>query len=351
MADLSLETSAEATQTFSSQQHRLQLLMSLWRLAALVLLIVVFSLLSPYFLTQSNWLNTSLYTTTTLILALGETFVIISAGIDLSVGATLGVASSVAAVYLADAGSGWWPVVVACLLGVASGVGIGLVNGFIIAVLEISPFITTLGMLGVGTGITYLITNGADVRIPVTINGLGNGVWFGWIPIPVAIAAALSLIAYFVLRFTRFGVYTYALGSDAETARRSGIHVNRHLIALYMLSGLFAGIAGVLTVAQFLVGSPTAGQDAELGAISAVVIGGASLFGGQGDIGGTVIGSIIVSSIVTGLVLVGVEPYWQTVTIGTIIVFAVFVQQLGDRNFRFLSRRRRSLGRARRLIS
>jgi ribose transport system permease protein len=298
------------------------------RLVALVLLIAAFSAQSPQFLTQSNWLNTSIYATTTLLLGLGETMVIITAGIDLSVGAILGVSSSVAAVYLVHAGPGVGQAFVAVVIALACGAGMGLLNSAVITLLGVTPFITTLGTLGIGTGVTYLLTNGSDIAIPGTIAPLGNTVWAGWIPVPVAVTAVACVAAFYLLRFTRFGIHTYAIGSNVQGARRAGVNVTRHLVAVYTLSGLFAGIAGALTLARFAVGSPTAGQDAELDAIAAVVIGGASLFGGEGGIGGTIVGSIFVSGMVTGLVLVGVVPYWQTIAIGILIIAAVAIREV-----------------------
>jgi len=295
-------------------------------------MIIVFGIVSPDFLTQANWLNTSVYATTTVLLALGETFVIITAGIDLSVGAILGVSSSVSALYLA----GHHPFAsnvafsIAAVLGILSGIGMGALNGLIISYVGLSPFITTLGTLGIGTGITYLLTGGADVIVPASVGVYGNAVYFNWLPITVLVAIVLIIVCHFVLKYTRFGLRTYAVGSDITATTRSGINVKNHLLMVYMLSGFLAGIAGVLTMARFVVGSPTAGQNDELNAIAAVVIGGASLFGGRGDILGSIVGSVIVSAIVTGLVLMGVQPYWQTVTIGIVIILAVFIQQIAE---------------------
>jgi len=167
------------------RHKRIQLINNVWRLSALVLMIIVFGIVSPDFLTQANWLNTSVYATTTVLLALGETFVIITAGIDLSVGAILGVSSSVSALYLA----GHHPFAsnvafsIAAVLGILSGIGMGALNGLIISYVGLSPFITTLGTLGIGTGITYLLTGGADVIVPASVGVYGNAVYFNWLPI------------------------------------------------------------------------------------------------------------------------------------------------------------------------
>jgi ribose transport system permease protein len=345
-----VSTSTDSSRTTKAISPARQLLgrSSMWRWSAFVALIIVFSFISPGFLTRANWLNTSLYASTTLILAVAETSVIITAGIDLSVGAILGVASAVTAVFLADVGSGTWPVILAAsVLGIVAASGIGLINGLIITVLDVSPFITTLGMLGIATGATYLITAGTDVIVPNSISPLGNGVWLDWIPVPVAIGVILCVLVGYLLKGTRFGIWTYAIGSDGEAARRAGIPINSHRVRIYVLSGFLSGIAGVLTAAQFVEGSPTAGANAELDAIAAVVIGGASLFGGTGGVLGSFVGTAIISMIVTALVLAGASPYWQTVVIGIIIIAAVVVQQ-GAQRGHVISARRRGRKRLRR---
>jgi ribose transport system permease protein len=225
----------------------------------------------------------------------------------------------------------------------------GLLNSFVISWLGVTPFITTLGTLGIGTGLTLLLTGGTDITIPSAIIPLGNGVWVTWIPVPVAITAVLCALTFYILRFTRFGLRTYAIGSSSQAAVRSGINVTKHLRGVYVMSGVLAGIAGLLTLARYDVGSPTAGQDAELGAIAAVVIGGGSLFGGEGGVGGTIIGAIFVSSLVTGLVLAGVNPNWQEISVGLLIIGAVAIQQLveGPRWEELRKRLRRRFGRRR----
>jgi ribose transport system permease protein len=303
----------------------------LWQLVAVAVLFIVFGTLGTNFWSRGNWLNTATFGSTILILALGETVVILTAGIDLSIAAVMGLSGVVAGLYLAR----WAPssdhiqVAVTLAIGVATGSATGLLNGFMVTVLDITPFIATLGMLGAATGTVLVLTNGISVTVPDSLAPIGNAVWFGWMPVQVAVAVGCALSVFCLLRYTTFGMYTYAIGSDAEAARRMGIKTDRHLMKVYGLAGTLAGVAGVLTVAQFTVASPNfGGENALLNAIAACVIGGISLFGGRGRVSGTVIGTVVVASAVTGLVLMGVTPYWQTVFIGIVIVVSVYLQRL-----------------------
>jgi ribose transport system permease protein len=305
-----------------------------WQLLAVVLLFAVFTYTGTNFWSRANWLNTSVFATTILLLALGQLLVVITAGIDLSVGAMLGVASTITGLFLARTigdSANELDLVGAVLLGILGAGAMGLTNGLVITRLGVSPFIATLGTLGVGTGIILLLTNGQSVVVPDVIAPLGSQVYLSWLPIQVLIAAALCVGVHYLLRYTRFGLHTYAIGGELEASERMGINVRRHVTIIYTLCGVLCGVAGVLTVAQFGVASPNAGGErALLNAIAATVIGGASLFGGRGNVSGTVLGAVIVGSMVTGLVLMGVTPYWQTIVIGVVIVLAVYVQRLGE---------------------
>jgi ribose transport system permease protein len=305
-----------------------------WQLLAVALLFAVFTYAGTNFWSRANWLNTSVFTTTILLMALGQLLVVITAGIDLSVGAMLGVASTITGLYLAKTigdSANELDLVVAVLLGVLAAGAMGLTNGLVITRLGVSPFIATLGSLGVGTGIILLLTEGQSVVVPDVIAPLGSEVYLSWLPIQVLIAVVLCVGVHYLLRYTRFGLHTYAIGGELEASERMGINVRRHLTITYALCGALCGVAGVLTVAQFGVASPNAGGErALLNAVAATVIGGASLFGGRGNVGGTVLGSVIVGSTVTGLVLMSVTPYWQTIVIGIVIVLAVYVQRLGE---------------------
>jgi ribose transport system permease protein len=301
-----------------------------WTLFILVLLVIIFSVTSPGFFSTQNFVSTTVSASNTIILAVAETFVIITGGIDLSVGAILGLSGMVGAdVMQSLMGHGDMVALWSGLLaGLLTGVVFGAINGLVVTVLEVTPFIATLGMLGIATGLTFLITNGTDiVNLPVELSTVGDSVLFNFLGVPVLITIIVMIIAWYYLRKTRFGKYTYAIGSNAEGTRRSGVNVKYHLFKIYTLSGLLSGLAGMIVVARIATGSPLEGTNDELNAIAAVVIGGASLFGGRGTIFGSTVGALIISVLVSGLVIMGVQPYWQTVTIGIIIILAVYIDQ------------------------
>jgi ribose/xylose/arabinose/galactoside ABC-type transport system permease subunit len=343
----------------------LELLRRLWAWVFLVLLVLFFTIAAKQ-LNDTNFLSARsiqgilVYATQILLVALGQTLVIIAAGIDLSVGWTLGLAAVVAAsvmevMYAANANP-----VLTLLSGAAAGLAVSLIpgwlNGWLVARVKVPPFIGTLGMGGVVTGAAYLISGGYPVaQQPPYLGQLGNGyflyIWPGHgttffsppanlaseqlrelVPImPNVVFATLivTLICWFVLSQTQFGQHVYAIGGNFEAAVRSGIPVRRTLIRIYTLAGLLAGIAGVLWAARFTSGAADAGETTTLTAVAAVVIGGASLFGGEGTITGTVVGSLIIAIIQFGLVILGVVPFWQYVAVGTVVILAVIVDQLG----------------------
>jgi predicted ABC-type sugar transport system permease subunit len=204
----------------------------------------------------------------------------------------------------------------------------GMVNGWLIAGLHIPPFIGTLGMYGVARGLGFIVADGVTVPVnnPILFQ-LGTTKIFGLIPIPVLITAIVVLIAHFVLSQTRFGQYTYAIGGNREAALRAGINVKRHTLLLYMISAGFAGLAGLIYTARFSAGAAQAGEPLLLDSIAAVFIGGASFFGGSGRIFGTVIGALVIAIIQFGLVFVDVEPFWQFLAVGIVIIVAVLVDQ------------------------
>jgi ribose transport system permease protein len=301
-----------------------------WTIGILAILVIVFSATAPGFFSLQNFVDISVAASTTLILAVAETFVIVTAGIDLSVGAILGLSEMVSGWVMEHLLSqGWLPaLVLGIIAGLVCGTILGLINGLVIAYLEVTPFITTLGMLGIGTGFTFLITNGSDiVNLPQQVGAIGNSVLWHFLATPFLVTLVVIVLASYALRKTRFGRYTYAIGSNAEGTRRSGVNIKRHLMKIYTLSGFLSGIAGVLILARLVSGSPLEGQNDELNAIAAVVIGGASLMGGRGNILASTVGGFIISVLVVGLVILGVQPYWQTVSIGVIIILAVYIDQ------------------------
>ncbi len=281
-----------------------------------------------------NLQSIAIATVTPLLLALGQTFVIISSGIDLSVGFTMGLASVVAA-HLTNLGAsalGLGPVP-AMGLGIVTGVLVafvpGFVNGWLIARLRVPPFIGTLGMYGVARGAAFLLAGGTTVPVANEhFAGLGNGrIVGGYLPIIVVVTAAVVLAMHYLLSQTRFGQHTYAMGASRAAAIRAGIDIRRQTIKLYLLSAVCAGLAGVLYAARFSAGAAQAGEPLLLDSIAAVVIGGASLFGGSGTIGGTVAGALVIAIIQYGLVFINVEPFWQFVAVGVVIIISVLVDQ------------------------
>ena len=267
-----------------------------------------------------------------LLLALGQTFVIISAGIDLSVGFTMGLAAVTAAHVTNLAGTALGlETLPAMLVGLASGVLVafipGLVNGWLIARLKVPPFIGTLGMYGVARGTAFLIAGGTTVPVANDwFAWVGNGRIWG-VPVVVIITVVVVLAMHYLLSQTRFGQHTYALGASRAAAIRAGIDVRRLTMKLYLLAAVTAGLGGALYAARFSAGAAQAGEPLLLDSIAAVVIGGASLFGGSGTIAGTVAGALVIALIHYGLVFINVEPFWQFVAVGVVIIISVLVDQ------------------------
>ena len=279
-----------------------------------------------------NIQSISVFATAPLMLALGQTFVIISAGIDLSLGFVMGLASVVAAhsANYAAAHLGLAPLpaaILAVLAAAAIALIPGLVNGWLIAYLKVPPFIGTLGMYGVARGAAYLFAGGMTVAIDNDWYGeIGNGRVLG-VPVLVILAGIACVIMHYMLSQTRFGQHTYAMGASKPAASRAGISITRLTLKLYLLSAVMAGIAGALYTGRFSAGAPQAGEPLLLDSIAAVVIGGASLFGGSGTIWGTVAGSLVIAVIQYGLVFINVEPFWQFIAVGTVIIISVLVDQ------------------------
>ena len=303
-----------------------------WILSVLVVEIVVFVILLPpdTFLSTFNAQTIAAEASVLLILGAGATFVIISGGLDLSIGSVMTLAAVVAALVMNDVGGSE---VTAIAAGVAAGVGIamacGFVNGVLIAIVNVPPFVVTLGSLGAALGAARLLSEGKTVG--GTPEGLsreiGHSLVLG-LPVPFLIGTVTMLIFGIVLHQTRFGEHTYMIGSNDEAARRGGIHVKRHLIALYAISGALAGLAGLVDLARFDSASVATGHMTELLAvIAAVVIGGASLFGGVGAMAGTAVGVFIPVVLANGLLIRGIERFWQEIIIGVILVAAVAFDQ------------------------
>jgi ribose transport system permease protein len=302
----------------------------------LVGLIVVFSVLEyENFVSVSNARNITTDAAVLLVLAVGSTFVIVTAGIDLSVGSVLVFAGVIAAKAMdAVGGEGVGTLLVGFAAAVGSGLAWGTLNGFLIAKAKIPPLIVTLGTLGMALGAALLITGGVDQRdVPFKlVETVGSGRLFGELPYLVLIAFAVALIGGILLAATRFGRYTYAIGSNEEGARRAGIAVDRHLIKVYALAGTLSGLAGFLSLARFATTTIGGHSTDNLQAIAAIVIGGTSLFGGVGTMLGTVFGVFIPAVLQNGFVIVGLQPFWQQVAVGAVLIIAVYLDQLRRRS-------------------
>lgn len=311
-----------------------------WTFAILVVLVAFFSIASPpgTFLSQYNITQIATNAAIYLVLGVGMTYVIITGGIDLSNGSVLILSGVLAAEYVVRNGgyrAGWPAITVGILISLAAGTAWGTLQGVLVAKAKVPPFIVTLGGLGAALGIAQIITTGNDVAggAPnALVETLGLGKVFGVVPWLVVVAVATTLLFGLVLGYTRFGRYTYAVGSNAEAVRRSGIRVDRHLIKVYALAGLMAGVAGVMSLAFFHTTTIAGHGYDNLNVITAVVMGGTSLFGGRGSIVGTVVGVFIPAVLNSGLVILGVQTYWQSVAVGAVLVAAVYVDQLRRRS-------------------
>ncbi len=265
-----------------------------------------------------------------LLLATGQTFVIISGGIDLSMGFIMGLAAVVSAHVINWAAPGiglGLAVLFVTVVAVAVAAVPGAVNGFLVAVLKVPPFIGTLGMFGVARGVAFLLAGGTTVPVKNAVfAALGNGRIYG-IPYIIIVTALFVLVMHYLLSQTRFGQHNYAIGANPQAARRAGIDIKWHLMRLYILSGMCAGLAGVLYSARFTAGAAQAGEPLLLDSVAAVVIGGASLFGGSGTIFGTVAGAFVIAVIQYGLVFINVAPFWQFISVGVIIIISVLIDQ------------------------
>lgn len=297
-------------------------------LLGLIALCLTLDFLTPYFLTVSNLLNVAQQISVIAIMAVGMTFVIITAGIDLSVGSVLAL-SGMALAATFDAGA---PLSVALATGLATGLLCGVVNGGLITFGKLPPFIATLGMMSIARGAARLMTGGRPVSgFSSSFRTLANGELLH-IPMPVVIMAMVYVIAHIVLTRTRLGRYTYAIGGNEEATVLSGINVKFYKTLVYALCGMLSGLAAILLTARLNSAGPNAGIMYELDAIAAAVIGGTSLMGGEGTIFGTLIGALIMGVLRNGLNLLGVSSYIQDIVIGSVIILAVLMDMALKRN-------------------
>jgi ribose transport system permease protein len=306
-----------------------------WIILILAAMVVAFSIAEPdAFATINNFRNIATNAAILLVISVGMTFVIITAGIDLSVGSVLVFAGVISAkVMNGMGGDGWDVLIVGLLVAIGCGLGWGIVNGLLITKARVPALIVTLGTLGMALGLAQIITDGVDIREvpPRLITSIGVGELWDQIPWLVVIAAAVAIVFGIVLALTRFGRHTYAIGSNDEAARRAGINVDRHLIAVYGISGALAGLAGYMSLARFATTTIGGHSTDNLQAIAAVVLGGTSLFGGIGTVLGTVVGVFIPAVLQNGFVITGVEPFWRDVAVGAVLIVAVYLDQLRRR--------------------
>lgn len=323
----------------SSLQHRLVVLLTestAFIFLALLFMVLIFVVLRPAsFASVNNLRNIAIATSILLVLSIGQTFVISTAGIDISVGSVLVFSGVVASLVMAEVGggTGWGSVGAGVLAALLTGLGWGLVNGLLITKAKLPPLIVTLGTFGGVLGLAKVLTDGINLRTvpPELVRTLGVGRLFGVVPWLVIIALAVATVAGITLRLTRFGRYTLAIGSSEDAARRTGINVDRHLLKVYALAGLLAGLAGIMSLARFS-NTTIQGHDTDnLQSIAAVVIGGTSLFGGIGTMFGTMVGSFIPTVLQNGFVILRIQPFWQEAAVGAVLIAAVYVDQIKRR--------------------
>ncbi|WP_290778981.1 ribose ABC transporter permease [Exiguobacterium sp. UBA5002] len=308
-----------------AKPRRLGIGQKLGPLAGLFAIVLVVSIMEPDFLTLNNLFNILRQVSINALIAFGMTFVILTGGIDLSVGSILALSSAFVAGLMTDGTSA----LIAILAGLIVGAVMGALNGMVISLGKVAPFIATLATMTIFRGLTLVYTDGK----PIT--GLSQGGWFElfgrgyfWIfPVPVLTMLLAFAVLYFILKKTTFGRYTYAIGGNEEAAKLMGIQVNKVKIMIYSLSGLMAALAGIILTSRLNSAQPTAGTSYELDAIAAVVLGGTSLSGGRGWIVGTLIGALIIGTLNNGLNLLGVSSFFQLVVKGLVILFAVLADR------------------------
>jgi len=302
-------------------------LQTLYRLGAAALICVILSLLSSSFPTLSNTLTILRQTALLFLLASGLTLVILTAGIDLSVGATLGLAACIAGTVIKTTGSPW----LGAFAGLGTGAMCGFCNGLLVSKLRLPPFIATYGMLWVLHGITYYYMGGDTIHgFPQSFRQIGSGYLWG-IPIPVYFMIAFLLVGTFFAQRTVWGQQIYALGANPVAAALSGVPIHRRLILVYSVSGAMAGVASLIFLARLNSAEGDIGETLTLPAIAAVLIGGTSLFGGIGTVFGTLIGALILTLVLNGMNILGVNASWQPLVTGVIVVLAVWLDILSRR--------------------
>jgi ribose transport system permease protein len=294
-----------------------------WMVFVMVILGGVLSILSPYFLTSGNVINLLKQVSILALLAAGQTIVILSGGIDLSVGSVLALAAVIMGGLM-----GVMSAPLAIIIGIILASGLGAFNGIIISKAKIPPFIATLGMMGIARGLALVYTKGRSFQLSSDLlDFIGSGTVIG-IPFPMILVIILFVVLYFIMKSHVFGRNVYAIGDNEDASRLAGINVDRHKIMIYTISGFCAGLAAMVMIGRLSSAPPNVGVQAELTAIAAVIIGGTSFTGGVGRIETTLIGAMIMTMITNGLNILGVSSFWQQVFVGSIIIFAVWLDSL-----------------------
>lgn len=292
-------------------------------LIGLIVLVIVLSLASSQFFTIGNLSNVLLQTSVNALIAVGMTFVILTAGIDLSVGSSLALSSAIAAGLMASNTNPW----IASIIGIVVGAGAGLINGLFVAYGRLAPFIVTLGTMTLYRGLTQIYTQGMPIfNLPNSFSNFGAGSLLG-VPIPVLVTALVFILAWIVLKRMTTGRRIYALGGNESAAYLAGVPVRRYLVLVYVISGVLAALAGLILTSRLSTAEPTAGTGYELDAITAVVLGGTSLFGGEGTLLGTLIGALILGVINNGLNILNVNSFYQDAVKGVIILLAIMLDR------------------------
>ena len=335
------------------------LLIKRWSALFLLLLLIFFSIKGKGFFDLENFQDIFLASITILILGIGQTLVIITGGIDLSVGFTMGFSSVIMAIILRDltlAGfSCVYSIPIAIGVSLLIGVIVGLINGSLVGYLGVPPFIATLGVYGIAHGLGLIVSGGFPVaNLPDIVSSLGNRYLFYYLegkfftffgmpeniphrelrevirilPLMAIVVIAIAIFMIVVLSKTQFGKHTYVIGCSKDVARRAGIKVKSHLLKIYCISSVFAALGGIIFTFRYGSGNVEAGAGYMLNSIAAVVIGGASLYGGTGDIQGTIVGSLIIGTLYIGLVILGIQPFYQYIAIGAVIITGVLIDQL-----------------------
>jgi erythritol transport system permease protein len=331
------------------------LLLKLRAVIVLVLLLILFSVLTPSFLTANNFSILAKHVSISAILAIGMTYVVLTGGIDLSVGSVAGLSGIVAGLLItqgfgSSVAAHYPPITIVILASLITGMAVGTLNGLLVARLSVPPFIATLGTLYIARGTALLISNGhtfpnlagSASHSNTGFTAIGQSFLLG-IPTPVWLMAIIAILAAVVAAKTPFGRHIYAIGGNERAARLAGIRTARVKVATYIFSGSCAALVGIIIASQLEAAHPATGESFELNAIAAVVLGGTSLMGGRGSIGGSLIGAFVIGVLADGLVMLGVSEFWQIVIKGIVIVLAVAIDQLQARvQFRSLTSSRQS---------